>query len=194
MTIVGLTGGIGSGKTTVAKQFEALGIPVYIADIEAKKLMLRSKIIKRKLIQLFGSEAYINETLNKPLIASIIFKDKTYLQKMNAIVHPKVASHFKKWALKQNAPYVIKEVAILFENGGNKQCDLVITVTAPKAIRIKRVLSRDNTTKDKVEAIINNQWSDEEKIKNSHFVIDNVVLAKTKKQVLHIHQQILNKL
>lgn len=194
MTIVGLTGGIGSGKTIVAKQFEALGIPVYIADVEAKKLMLRSKIIKRKLMQLFGSEAYVNGTLNKPLIASIIFKDKMYLKKMNAIVHPKVASHFKKWVLKQNAPYVIKEVAILFENGGNKQCDLVITVTAPKAIRIERVLSRDNTTKDKVEAIMNNQWSDEEKIKNSHFVIDNVVLAETKKQVLHIHQQILNKL
>ena len=97
MVIVGLTGGIGSGKTTVAKEFEVLGIPVYIADVEAKALMLRSKIIKRKLLQLFGNKAYVNGALNKPLIASVIFNDKTALQKMNAIIHPKVASHFKKW-------------------------------------------------------------------------------------------------
>lgn len=194
MIIVGLTGGIGSGKTTVAKEFEALGISVYIADVEAKALMLRSKIIKRKLIQLFGNEAYIKGALNKSLIAEHIFNDKEYLQKMNAIVHPKVASHFQKWVKKQSSSYVIKEVAILFENGGDKQCDFVITVTAPKSIRIERVLSRDTTTKDKVEAIINNQWNDADKIKRSHFVIHNVALDDTKKQVRDIHGKILDKL
>ncbi|MEP1487270.1 MAG: dephospho-CoA kinase [Algibacter sp.] len=194
MTIIGLTGGIGSGKTTVAKEFETLGVPVYIADVEAKKLMLRSKIIKRKLVQLFGDKAYVDGALNKPLIASFIFNDKAYLQKMNAIIHPKVASHFKKWVLKQKAPYVIKEVAILFENGGDTYCDFVITVTAPKAIRIERVLSRDTTTKEKVKAIMNNQWNDEEKIKRSHFVIDNIAFDDTKKQILDIHHKILNKL
>lgn len=194
MVVVGLTGGIGSGKTTVAKEFEAIGIPVYIADIEAKALMLRSKIIKRKLIQLFGDQVYVNGALNKSLIAKVIFNDKEALQKMNAIIHPRVALHFKKWVQKQNAIYVIKEVAILFENGGNKLCDFVITVTAPKDIRIERVLSRDNTTKAKVEAIMNNQWDDARKIKFSDFVINNINLNDTQKQVQRIHFEIMDKL
>lgn len=193
MKIVGLTGGIGSGKTTVAKAFEALGVPVYIADVEAKALMLRSKVIKRKLIQLFGDKAYINGTLNKPLIANVIFNDQTALKKMNAIIHPKVASHFKKWLQKQNTLYVIKEVAILFENGANKQCDYIITVTAPKDIRLNRVITRDHTTPKKVTAIMNNQWSDEDKIKQSHFVINNINLSDTHEQVLNIHLQLLKK-
>lgn len=191
MIVVGLTGGIGSGKTTVAKQFASLGIPVYIADEEAKKLMNNSKVIKRKLIQLFGNEAYIGNQLNKPFIANIIFNDKSYLQKMNAIVHPKVASHFKKWLLKQQEPYVIKEVAILFENGSYKQCDYTITVTAPKKLRIVRLLKRDDTTEDKIEAIMKNQWTDDEKIKLSTFVINNTTLENTKNQVIKIHTEIL---
>lgn len=194
MKIVGLTGGIGSGKTTVAKEFEALGIPVYIADVEAKALMIRSKIIKRKLIQLFGDQTYLNGKLNKSLIASVIFNNKDALKQMNAIIHPKVASHFKQWTQKQNSPYVIKEVAILFENGGNKQCDFIITVTAPKAIRVKRVLSRDNTTTKNIKAIMDNQWNDADKIKHSHFVINNIDLVDTKKQVRNIHNQIIDKL
>lgn len=193
MIIVGLTGGIGSGKTTVAKQFSELGIPVYIADDEAKSLMRRSKIIKRKLIKLFGVNAYVEGELNKPFLANIIFNDKTYLQKMNAIVHPKVARHFEKWVLKQDAPYVIKEVAILFENGGHKLCDFVITVTAPKETRIQRLLKRDNTSKEKIEAIMKNQWTDAEKVKHSHFVIENIELENTKKQVLKIHKKLLKK-
>ena len=194
MIIVGLTGGIGSGKTTVAKQFMDLGISVYIADEEAKNLMNTSRGIKRKLIQLFGEEAYINNQLNKPFIANIIFSDKTYLQKMNDIVHPQVAKHFNKWLLKQNTPYIIKEVAILFENDGHKQCDYVITVVAPKELRMKRLLKRDNMTKEKIEAIMNNQWTDEQKVKLSQFVITNTELENTKKQVLKIHQQILKSL
>ncbi|WP_308992134.1 dephospho-CoA kinase [Mariniflexile litorale] len=191
MIIVGLTGGIGSGKTMVARQFEALGIPVYIADDEAKRLMNTSKVIRRKLIKLFGNEAYIDNQLNKPFIANIIFNDKAYLQKMNAIVHPRVAMHFKKWQLKQDAPYVIKEVAILFENGSYQECDYVITVTAPKAIRIERLLKRDVTTKDKVLAIMKNQWTDEEKVKLSDYVIINILLENTIKQVREIHLNIL---
>jgi len=193
MIIVGLTGGIGSGKTTVAKQFSEIGIPVYIADEEAKDLMRRSKVIKRELIKLFGNDAYVGNELNKSFLANIIFNDKAYLQKMNAIVHPKVARHFEKWVLKQEAPYVIKEVAILFENGGHKACDFVITVTAPIETRIKRLLKRDNTTKGKIEAIMKNQWTDEEKVKHSHFVIENIELENTKKQVVKIHKEILKK-
>ncbi|SFZ92144.1 dephospho-CoA kinase [Flaviramulus basaltis] len=193
MIIVGLTGGIGSGKTTVAKQFNLLGVPVYIADEEAKKLMHKSKIIKRKLNQLFEDKAYFDGKLNKPLIANIIFNDDTYLKKMNAIIHPRVARHFEKWVIKQKAPYVIKEVAILFENGGEKACDFVITVIADKELRVKRLLERDSTTKQKIEAIMKNQWTDDEKIKKSDFVIDNSNLEHTKKQVFKIHNKILKK-
>jgi len=192
MKIVGLTGGIGSGKTTVAKQFEKLGVPIYIADDEAKKLMNRSKVIRRKLIALFGEDAYKNDTLNRPYLAKIIFNDKSVLQKMNAIVHPKVASHFKKWIKKQEAPYIIKEVAILFENGSYKQCDYIITVTAAMENRIARLLKRDETTVSKIEAIMKNQWQDEEKIALSQFVISNDILENTIIQVENTHNQILN--
>ena len=191
MKIVGLTGGIGSGKTTVAKQFKKLGVPVYIADDEAKKLMNRSKVIKRKLIALFGEDAYKKEKLNRPYLAKIIFNDLSLLQKMNAIVHPKVANHFKRWLKKQEAPYVIKEVAILFENGSYKHCDYIITVTAAIEIRIERLLKRDETTVSKIEAIMNNQWQDDKKIALSQFVIYNDVLENTINQVQKTHNQLL---
>ena len=194
MIVVGLTGGIGSGKTTVARQFNALGTPVYIADVEAKKLMSISKTIKRKLTLLFGEEAYVNGELNKPFIAETIFNDKTYLDKMNTIVHPKVAQHFYKWLLKQKAPYVLKESAILFEGNSYKQCDLIILVTAPKSLRIKRLLQRDNTTKAKIQAIMDNQWSDEDKMKDPHYVIVNDTLVNVQRQVLDTHEKILKKL
>ncbi|MBD0832637.1 dephospho-CoA kinase [Aestuariibaculum sediminum] len=194
MKVVGLTGGIGSGKTTVAKEFKTLGIPVYIADLEAKKLMVNSAIIKSKLKELFGAEAYINDKLNKPFIADIIFKDKSYLEKMNAIVHPEVAKHFNQWKLKQKGPYVIKEVAILFENGGYLNCDFVITVVAPLKLRIERLLKRDKTTVDKIEAIMNNQWSDAKKIELSNFVIENINLDEMRKQAVRIHEQIMDTL
>lgn len=194
MMVVGLTGGIGSGKTTVAKQFKKLGVPIYIADEEAKKLMNRSKVIKRKLIQLFGVEAYINGQLNRPFIANIIFNDQSYLQQMNAIVHPRVARHFEKWVVKQKAPYVIKEVAILFEHGAQKQFDCIITVVAPMELRIKRLLERDDATKQKIESIMKNQWSDEEKVKLSDFVIENIELQDMLVQVKKIHKKLLRKI
>ncbi|WP_452229549.1 MULTISPECIES: dephospho-CoA kinase [unclassified Lacinutrix] len=191
MKIVGLTGGIGSGKTTVAKQFKKLGVPIYIADDEAKKLMNKSKVIRRKLIALFGEDAYKDDTLNRPYLAKIIFSDASVLEKMNAIVHPKVASHFKRWLEKQDAPYIIKEVAILFENGSYKQCDYIITVTAAMETRIERLLKRDETTVSKIEAIMNNQWQDEKKIALSQFVIYNNILENTVIQVQKTHNQIL---
>ena len=194
MKIIGLTGGIGSGKTTVAKMFTTLGIPVYIADLEAKALMNRSKVIKRKLIALFGEEAYVNGRLNKPFIANKIFNNPELLAKMNAIVHPKVASHFKRWIKKQDAKYCIKEAAILFENGSYKQCDYNILVTAPESMRIKRVIERDKSTQEKVKAIIKNQWSDKDKMELADFIIENIELEKTKKQVLKIHKKILKRL
>ena len=163
--VVGLTGGIGSGKTTVAKMFEELGVPIYIADIEAKKLINRSKIIKRKLIVLFGDEAYVDNKINRVFVAGQIFNNKDLLSRMNQIVHPKVASHFKRWLKKHNSPFVIKEAAILFENGSYKDLDAIITVTAPIEERIKRVTKRDNSTKEKVLAVMRNQWDDKKKEK-----------------------------
>jgi len=195
LKIVGLTGGIGSGKTTVARYFERLEVPVYIADKEAKALMVRSKVIRRKLIALFGENAYTKESLNRSFLADRIFNDKELLAKMNAIVHPKVASHFKRWMKKQQTPYCIKEVAILFENGSYKECDKIITVIAPIDVRISRVLQRDNTNKEKIDAIIKNQWEDDERIKRSDYVVSNDgSLEDLENQVLSIHEKILSEL
>lgn len=191
--IVGLTGGIGSGKTTIAKWFQSQDIPVYIADKEAKALMNRSKVIKRKLVALFGEDAYKEGKLNREYLASKIFNDKTLLAKMNAIVHPKVASHFNRWLKKQDSPYVIKEAAIIFENNLEYQYNYIITVVADKKLRIERVMKRDNASKEKVESIISNQLSDDEKIKKSHFVIKNNKLEEAKAQALSIHQTLLEK-
>ncbi|WP_347922125.1 dephospho-CoA kinase [Pontimicrobium sp. SW4] len=189
--IIGLTGGIGSGKTTVANMFFELGVPIYIADVEAKKLMNRSKIIKRKLIKLFGEEAYLDDKLNKPFIAEKIFSNKKMLEKMNAIIHPKVATHFKRWVTKQKTPYIIKEAAILFENNNYLHCTAVILVVADKETRIQRVIKRDNSSKEQINAIIDNQWSDEKKIRLSQFVIYNNTLLDTRNQVEKIHEKIL---
>jgi len=191
MVIIGLTGGIGSGKTTISEYFESFGIPVYIADDEAKALMNRSKVIKRKLIKLFGESAYKKGELNRPYLASKIFKDKALLTKMNAIVHPKVASHFKRWVKKQEAPYVIKEAAIIFENNLESQYDYIITVVADENLRIDRVMKRDDSTLKKVKSIISNQLPDAEKIEKSDFVIINNELEAAKKQAANIHHQIL---
>ncbi|OUS00716.1 dephospho-CoA kinase [Flavobacteriales bacterium 33_180_T64] len=195
MIVVGLTGGIGSGKTTVANFFEALDIPVYIADVEAKRLMVTSKVIRRKLIALFGDEAYIGKEINRTFIAAKIFKSKDDLVKMNAIVHPKVASHFKRWMKKQQkASYVIKEAAIIFEQNKQAEYDIIITVSANLEARIQRVIKRDNTKRSKIEAILDNQMSDQEKMKRAHFVIVNDNLRNTKAQVLEIHQSILKQI
>lgn len=194
MKVVGLTGGIGSGKTTVSNMFKDLGVPVYIADLEAKKLMITTKSIKHKLIDLFGPKAYNDNELNRDYIAAKIFNDKVYLEKMNAIIHPKVATHFKQWLQKQSSKYVIKEAAIIFEHNMQSQYDYIITVIANEEERIKRILKRDNTSKEKIMSIMKNQISDQEKIKMSDFVIINDQIDHTKEQVLKIHNTILKDL
>jgi len=172
MKTVGLTGGIGSGKTTVARMFKNLGVPIYIADDEAKKLMHSIKI-KKYIIALFGAKAYQENKLNRTYIASKVFKDKRLLDELNQIVHPEVANHFKNWLKKQKAPYVIKEAAILFENGSYKQCDKTILVISNKQKRIERVVKRDHSTTKKVLDVIENQWPDEKKITLADFVLEN---------------------
>ena len=190
MVIVGLTGGIGSGKTTVAKMFSDLGVPVYIADIEAKKLTNSSKPIQRELIALLGENAYINNVLDRKYVADKIFNDKSLLQAVNNIIHPRVALHFNKWVSKQKSNYVIKEAAILFENGSYKNCDLIILVTAPKAIRIKRVMERDQATQSEIEQRMDNQWSDEKKEQLADIILENIDIEAAKKKVLSIHKSL----
>lgn len=191
MKIIGLTGGIGSGKTTVVGLFRALGVPTYIADVEAKKLSNTSKIIKRKLIQLLGNEAYSDGTLNRRFVTDKIFKDPILLKKVNDIIHPKVAQHFNRWVKKQKGSYCIKEAAILFENGGYVNCDLTILVTAPKAERLRRVMLRDNTSEEAVLERMSHQWTDTRKRKLADIVIENTDLETTQKQVQKIHSALL---
>jgi len=192
--IVGLTGGIGSGKTTVANFFKELGVPIYIADDEAQKLMLESSLLKSELISLFGPKVYENGQLNKLLISESIFKDKTTLKAINNIVHPVVAIHFNKWLGLQESPYVIKEAAIFFENGSYKSLDAIITVVAPEECKIRRIMQRDIKSKKQIKAIMNNQWSDKKKIKMSDFVIENTNLKQTKLLVKEIHEKLFKKL
>jgi len=191
MTTVGLTGGIGSGKSTVADFFRALGVPVYNADIEAKKLMNTSKTIRKELVTEFGMETFKEGILNRAYLAAIVFKDKKKLNKLNNIVHPKLAKHFVKWRLRQVTPYSIQENAIIFENNKADEYDYIIAVTAPKIKRIERVLKRDNTSTENVLARMDNQWDEAKKNELSDFVINNVKLSETKKEVGKIHKKLL---
>ncbi len=190
--IVGLTGGIGSGKSTVAKMFHKLyNIPVYYTDIEAKKIMATSKIIKRRLIAKFGEATYNGDKLNRAYLANLVFTNKENLTFLESIVHPKVNQHFKRWVKKQTQVYILQENAILFENGSDKHCNYIITVTAPKEMKISRVISRDGTTTEAVENRMNNQWSDQKKIEKSNFNIENIDFDKTELQVVKIHNQLI---
>ncbi|MDA8531881.1 dephospho-CoA kinase [Flavobacteriaceae bacterium] len=189
--ILGITGGIGSGKTTVASLFSALGVPVYNADNEAKKLMNESPKIRTKLIELFGVNAYSDGLLNRSYIAQLVFKDKNKLDALNQIIHPEVATHYSAWLATQAYPYVVKEVAILFELGAEDQFDFILTVTAPKQSRIDRVMQRDTKTSEEVLSIIKNQWDEALKINKSDFVIYNIDTQLTAKEVEEIHIKIL---
>lgn len=181
--IIGLTGGIGSGKSYVASLFKAKGVPVYISDIEAKKIMASEKNVIKAIIKLFGNEAYKNGKLNRVYIASQVFQNKEKLNRLNNIVHPAVALHFSNWLKNQNFPFVIKEAAILFETGGYKKCNHTILVTAPKEIRLQRVMKRDHITEIEVIKRMGNQWEDEKKIPLADFLIENIEKEKTKIKV-----------
>ena len=184
--IIGLTGGIGSGKTTIANYFSTLGIPVYIADDEAKKLMESSEV-KDSIKEKFGESIFDNTILNRAKLAEIVFADSEKLDQLNAIVHPAVRNHFKKWLLNHEAsPFVIYEAAILFESGNYKNCDYIITVTAPLESRIQRVIERDKTTRELVLKRINAQWTDEQRISKSDFIIENTSMETTKLEVVKI--------
>jgi len=188
---IGLTGGIGSGKSLVADFFRFLGIPVYTADVEAKSLMRSNESIRESLIEAFGKSVYLESgELNRLELAKIIFRDTEALQKVNAIVHPQVRQHYQKWLQDQShAPYVIQESAILFDTGLYKNFDKIITVTADADIRIKRVMERDACSMESVLERMSKQISEQEKIDQSDFVIYNnseLVIP----QIISIHEQL----
>lgn len=192
MLKVGITGGIGSGKSSVCKIFEVLGVPVYYADDRAKALMTEDQELVAGLIARFGEDTYQNGQLNRPYLAEKVFNDKEALAALNALVHPAVAKDALKWHQQhQNAPYTIKEAALLFEAGSYKQLDQVIVVTAPKAIRIKRVMQRDGSTQEQVEARMDNQWPEEKKIELADHIIINDGEHELIEQVMKLHQQLL---
>jgi len=192
--VVGLTGGIGSGKTTVAKMFEAEGIPIYIADDRAKQIMDREDIVNA-VQSIFSEDVKMGSVLDRKKIREIVFNDKHLLTQLNNIVHPAVKKDFDQWKEENDAfPFIIKESAVLFENKLHTQCDLVILVTAPEEIRIKRVVERDKVSEENVKSIINNQMKDSDKIPLSDYVITNINKDLIKKEVKMIINDIIFKI
>ncbi len=188
--IIGLTGGIGSGKSTIARFFEKAGLPIYLAD-DAGKVVMQERSIIQAIATVFGEAIIENGTIHRQKLAQIVFNDPEQLQKLNRIVHPAVKKHFEKWLqLHKQSPYVLYEAAILFETEKYKYCDYVITVVAPSEARIARVLKRDQTSKDLVLQRMNAQWTDEQRIPKSDFVIQNDDLKTAEAQV----DEILKKL
>ncbi len=192
MLKIGITGGIGSGKTTVAKVFETLGIPVYYADDEAKRIMNEDEELKKKIITNFGKESYENDKLNRAYLASIVFNDRYKLDLLNSIVHPATIKDAEQWMQNKNTAYALKEAALLFESGAAENLDYVIGVTAPQHLRIKRVMERDGITRDEVLKRINRQIEEDIKIKLCDFVIVNDEQQLVIPHVIQLHEQLLS--
>ncbi|WP_424651758.1 dephospho-CoA kinase [Capnocytophaga gingivalis] len=189
---VGLTGGIGSGKTTIANLFALhFSIPIYIADTKAKELVANNKQLQQEIVTLLGEEAFVEGRYNTSFVAQEVFSNKEKLDKLNAIIHPYVQQDFLQWKRSQQAPYVIKEAAILFESGSYRDCDFIIMVTTPLEERIKRVMLRDKIDRETVEKRIKNQWNDEKKIELSTFVIENRESYKNLDKIEIIHSKIV---
>ncbi|MDB4533228.1 dephospho-CoA kinase [Vicingaceae bacterium] len=190
--IIGLTGGIGSGKSTVSKVFQSLGVPVFNSDIEAKNIVNNNAETIEKIINEFGN-VYQKGQLDRVKMAEVVFNDKKALDQLNKIVHPKVREYFEKWLMERNnVPILIKEAAILIESGAYKQVDKIILITAPKDIRVQRVIYRDNVSEQKVKDRINAQLSDEEKLTYSDFVITNDDKELVIPQVLEVYNKLID--
>lgn len=173
MKIVGLTGGIGSGKSTFAKWFLEKNIPVYDSDKEAKDLINQNEEIKSKLKQSFGEKTYENGEYNRKYVAELVFKNPEKLKKLNKIVHPAVFEHFQNWLKNQTVDFVVKEAAILFESGSFKDCDSIISIISSVPIRVERIKKRDNSSEKQIKERMENQWTDEQRIQHSDFVVEN---------------------
>ncbi|OWY21788.1 dephospho-CoA kinase [Sphingobacteriales bacterium UPWRP_1] len=192
MLTVGITGGIGSGKTTVCKIFATLGVPVYFADDAAKWLMENDQHLVAQIQEAFGHNAYLPDgRLNRQMLANVVFNNAGSLRRLESMVHPAVQAHAAQWIQQQTAPYILKEAALLFESGSYKQLHKIIVVYAPPEVRLQRVQQRDNSTAQAVAARMSKQMPDEEKIKMADFIVYNDGTALLIPQVMNIHQQLL---
>jgi dephospho-CoA kinase len=191
MLKVGLTGGIGSGKSLIAEMFKLLRVPVLHADDTARYLMEHDTKLKSAIGQLFGKEVYENGRLNRPFLASVVFNDKAKLEQLNTLVHPATIAFAQQWAASQTTPYTIKEAAIFFESGSYKDMDKMIGVYAPVEMRLERAMRRDNATAEVIRQRMDKQMNEEEKMKRCDFVIYNDGTKSVIDQVLNLHQQLL---
>ncbi|MEJ7611228.1 MAG: dephospho-CoA kinase [Ferruginibacter sp.] len=191
MLRIGLTGGIGSGKTTVAKIFEVLGVPVYYADASAKRLMNEDPVMRQRIITAFGEESYINDKLNRPYLASVVFSDPEKTKLINSFIHPATLADAAKWMDLQKSPYAVKEAALIFEAGAEKHLDLVIGVQAPFELRMQRAMERDNISEDAVRSRMEKQMDEAEKMSRCDILINNDEKELLIPQVVVIHEQLL---
>lgn len=192
MLRVGLTGGIGSGKSTVARIFEILQVPVYNADNAARQLMNEDPSVREAVINTFGEKSYSNNTLDKKFISELVFNDPAQLALLNAIVHPATLTHAKKWFDSQVGLYAVKEAALLFEAGAEKELDYVIGVSSPLSLRIKRIQERDGLSAEDIELRMGKQMNEEEKLKRCDYVLYNDEKQLLLPQVLALHESLSN--
>lgn len=189
MLRIGITGGIGTGKTTVCRVFELLGVPVYYADVRAKLVMHTDKELIKSIKAVFGNEVYSGEQLNRSMLGALVFNDESLLHKLNALVHPAVFRDFKQWSGDQNCPYVLKEAAILFESGSDQDCDYTLLVKSPLALRISRIMQRDKISREDIMKRMDKQMSEEEKEKKADLFILNDEMNLVIPQVLELHNR-----
>ena len=190
MIKVGITGGIGSGKSIICEVFKQLKVPVYNADVEAKNIINTDIAVQKRIKEKFGPSVFSDNELNRKKLAEIVFNDSSALTKLNNIVHPVVNLHFQNWLKQQESPYILKEAAILFESGTYKNMDYIITVDAPEKLRIERVMKRDGISEAEVKKRMKHQISEEEKIKLSDFIIYNDDRQLVLPQVLDLHKKL----
>jgi dephospho-CoA kinase len=188
---IGLTGGIGSGKSTVARIFEILGIPVYYADAAAKRLMNTDPALREQIIAAFGAEAYTGGELNRQYLAQQVFHDEKKLAGLNSLVHPATIHDAEKWIAAQTSPYTVKEAALIFESGSEKLLDYVIGVSAPQELRIQRTMQRDHFSREEVLKRIHQQMDEKLKMEQCNFIVYNDEEQPVLPQVLALHRQLL---
>lgn len=191
MLKIGLTSGIGSGKSTVAKVFETLGVPVFYADDAAKELMNKNEELKQQIILHFGNDVYENNLLNRKNLAQKVFNNPTQLQLLNSIIHPATIKNANDWFAKQTASYCIKEAALIFESGSQQNLDYVIGVYAPTPLRLQRVMQRDGITKEEVQQRMSKQINETIKMRLCNFVITNDEQELLIPQVVRLHEKLL---
>ena len=193
MLRIGLTGGIGSGKSTVAHIFNVFGIPIYDADVAAKRVMVEDETLKKRILNVFGENAYTDGKLNRKFLSDVVFKDERKITLLNSLVHPATIEDANEWMKKQTAPYLIKEAALIFESGSDKFLDLVIGVRSPLSLRIERTMKRNHITAEEVKARMKFQMDEDKKMALCDFIIENDEKEMLIPQVLLLHETLLQK-